>query len=139
MKFRPFSALLLVGFAFAVGDFGFRTFNPSTTSEYMIEGLVRPLYVKADGEPKKHLYLRRTWRLTEPPEQAWLKFIGHDCMEVFVNGHRAAYAPLVGFGRLSGVAVDITPLMHEGENSIAVHVPQLVLDRPPAVAIEGEC
>jgi hypothetical protein len=139
MKFGSFPAILLACFAVAVGDFGFRTFNPAITPEYMIGGAVRPLYVEAEGEPRKHLYLRRTWRMTEPPEQAWLRFIGHDAIEVWVNGRRAGTSPRVGYGRLSGVVVDITPLMHEGENSIAVHVAQLVLDRPPAVAIESEC
>ena len=139
MKFRPFPALLLACFAIAAGDFGFRTWNPSVTPEYMIEGVVRPFSLQAEGEPKKHLYLRRTWRLTEPPEQAWLQFIGHDFVEVFVNGRRAGASPIVGDSRLGGVIIDITSLMHEGENSVAVHVPQLTLDRPAAVAILGEC
>ncbi|MBA3481757.1 MAG: glycosyltransferase family 39 protein, partial [Pirellulales bacterium] len=139
MKFRPFQFVLLAGFALAAGDFGFRTWNPAVTPEYMIEGVVRPFSLQADGEPKKHLYLRRTWRLTEPPEQAWLQFIGHDFVEVFVNGRRAGATPLVGNGRLGGVVVDVTPLLHEGENSVAVHAPQLTLGRPPQVAILGEC
>lgn len=139
MTSRLFPTLLLAGFAIAVGDFGFRTFNPPIASEYMIEGVVRPFCVAGDAEPKKHLYLRRTWRLTEPPEHAWLQFIGHDLVEVFVNGRRAGLTPLVGAGRNGGAVVDVTPLLHEGENSVAVHVTQLVLDRPPAVAVDGEC
>ena len=139
MKFGPFPFLLLSCFALAAGDFGFRTWNPAVTPEYMIEGVVRPFSLQADGEPKKHLYLRRTLRLTEPPEQAWLQFIGHDFVEIFVNGRRAGATPLVGNGRLGGVVVDVTTLLHEGKNSVAVHVPQLTLGRPPAVAILGEC
>ncbi len=139
MSSRPLAVLLLVGFAIAVGDFGFRTFNPSPTPEYMVSGDVQPLTLQTDDEPKKHLYLRRTWRLTEAPEQAWIKLIGHDVIEVWVNGRRAGYSKPVGFGRNTGIVMDVTPLMHAGENSIAIHVAQLVLDRPPSVSIEGEC
>src|SRR5690606_13210618 len=84
------------------------------------------------------LYLRRTLRLTEAPVQAWIQIIGHDFVEAFVNGRRAALTPIVGHNRLGGAIMDITPLLHEGENSIALHVPQMVLHRPPAVAIGGE-
>ncbi|HEX6961137.1 MAG TPA: hypothetical protein VF175_04670, partial [Lacipirellula sp.] len=109
------------------------------TPEYMLDEIVRPFQLQGEGEPKKHLYLRRTWRLTEPPEQAWLQLIGHDGVEVWVNGRRAGRLPLVGYGRTTGGVFDITPLMHGGVNSVAVHVSQLVLDRPPAVAVSGEC
>lgn len=139
MTYRPLIILLVLVFAVSVGDFGFRTFHPSTTSEYMLEGKVRPFRLESDDEPKKHLYLRHKWRLTEPPEQAWIKLIGHDVIEVWVNGRRAGYTPPVGFKRTTGVVMDISPLMHGGENSIAIHVAQLVLDRPPAVSVEGEC
>ena len=86
MACRPLITLLVLGFAIAVGDFGFRTFNPAAISEYMLEGEVRPFRLEADGEPSKHLYLRHKWRLTEPPEQAWIKLVGHDVIEVWVNG-----------------------------------------------------
>ncbi len=72
-----------------------------------------------------------TVRLTEPPEQAWIKLVGHDVIEVWVNGRRAGYTPPVGFKRTTGVVMDISPLYAWGENSIAIHVAQLVLDRPP--------
>lgn len=139
MACRPLITLLVVGFAIAVGDFGFRTFHPAVVSEYMLAGEVRPFRLEADGEPSKHLYLRHKWRLTEPPEQAWIKLVGHDVIEVWVNGRRAGYTPPVGFKRTTGVVMDIGPLMHGGENSIAIHVAQLVLDRPPAVSVDGEC
>lgn len=138
MTSRPLAAVLILGFAVAVGDFGFRTFNPSPTSEYMIEVDAQPYSLATESEPKKHLYLRRTWRLTEPPEQAWIKLVGHDVMEVWVNGRRAGYSPPVGYGRTTGVVMDISPLMHAGENCIAIHAAQLVLGRPPAVVVEGE-
>jgi hypothetical protein len=126
-------------FAVAVGDFGFRTYNPSPTSEYMVDGVMRPFQLQSRAEPKKHLYLRHKWRLTEPPERAWLQLVGHDLVEVFVNGRRAGRSATVGDGRLAGLVIDITSLLHGGENSVAIHVPQLTLHRPPQVAIEGEC
>jgi hypothetical protein len=139
MKSRALPVLLVAGFAIAVGDFAFRVWNPSPTSEYMIEGVFRPFQLQSAGEPKKHLYLRRTWRLTEPPQRAWLQLIGHDDLDVFVNGRRVGRADAVGNNRLVGQVLDITAYMHVGENSVAIHAPQRVLGRPPQIAVEGEC
>jgi hypothetical protein len=139
MANRPLIILLVVGFAVAVGDFGFRTFNPAVTPEYMIEDVVEPYRLDAKAEPPKHLYLRQTWRLTEPPEQAWIRLMGHDVIEVWVNGRRAGYSSPVGYGRITGVVMDVSPLLHAGENTIAIHAAQLVLHRPPQVAIDGVC
>jgi len=134
------SLLLLSAFALAVGDFAFRIWNPAVEPEYMIEGMVRPFQVASDGgEPKKHIYLRHKWRLTEPPDRAWIQVMGHDLLEIFVNGRRVGRSALVGKDRVAGLIIDISSFMHAGENSIAVHAPQCVLGRPPEVAIDGEC
>ncbi|HYO24393.1 MAG TPA: glycosyltransferase family 39 protein, partial [Lacipirellulaceae bacterium] len=139
MKIRTLPAVLTLAFACFVGDFGFRTFNPSLTPEFSITSN-QPVITHAGGEePQKHLYLRKKWSMTAPPERAWIQMIGHDSLEIFVNGRRAARGPLVGYGRLAGQILDVTNLLHAGENSIAVHVPQTVLHRPPAVTIDGQC
>jgi hypothetical protein len=139
MTLRPLPVALVLAFACCVGDFGFRTYNPSLTPEYIIDGEVQPLTYAGGAEAQKHLYLRGTWHLTRAPMRAWIQVIGHDFLEIFVNGRRAARGPLVGYGRMAGQIIDITALMHAGENVIALHVPQVVLHRPPAVAINGEC
>lgn len=139
MQFRALPVVLGLAFAVGVGDFGFRTFNPSLTPEYVIAGNVRPLTYAGGDEPQKHLYLRGTWHLTEPAERAWIQMIGHDCLDIYVNGRRVARGPWVGYGRRAGQVIDITALLHVGENCVAVHVAQTVLHRPPAVAVTGEC
>jgi hypothetical protein len=139
MSVRLLPTVLVLTFACFVGDFGFRTFNPSLIPEYVITSHAPPISHAGGDEPQKHLYLRKEWSLTAPPERAWIQMIGHDCLEIFVNGRRVARGPLVGYGRLAGQIIDITGLLHVGDNAIAVHVPQTVLHRPPAVMITGEC
>jgi hypothetical protein len=139
MRHLSLSLFLLTAFAVTMGCFAYRTWNPSPAPEYTVGGLVRPMSLPGGQLPKKHLYLRRTLYLTQPVERAWLQVLGHDYVEVFVNGRRAARTPRVSQGRIGGAITDISPLLHAGRNSVALHAVQLSLGRPPKVAITGEC
>jgi hypothetical protein len=138
MRRFPLSLFLLLTFAVAVGDFAFRTWYPSTLPEYSIGGVVHPLVSPNGDETKKHLYLRRSWYLSESPERAWLQVLGHEGVEVWVNGENVGRSPRVGVGRAAGLVTDISTYLHKGHNAIAIHVLQLTIDRPPAVALEGQ-
>jgi hypothetical protein len=59
-------------------------------------------------------------------------------MELYVNGRMAARTGKATQKSNAGLITDITPFLHVGKNSIAVHVSQTMLDRPPAVVIEGQ-
>lgn len=139
MKSSASQLALLVAFAVLVGDYAFRTWQPPLVGEYKIGDEVQPLTASVSANPNKHLYLRRSWTLTEAPTYAWLKVLGHDSLQVFVNGRQVGRSQRVGFGRIGGDIVDITSQLHAGENTIAIHALQLVRNRPPAVAVEGEC
>ena len=139
MKSRFLQLLLLLAFAIGVGDFAFRTWNPSITPEYMIEAAVQPLSLSSDSNPSKHLYLRRTWHLTRTPEQAWIQLLGHDVLEVHVNGRRVERSQRTSPQSVAAIVTDITPFLHVGKNSMTIHAAQTTLDRPPAVAIHGRC
>src|SRR5882672_9227516 len=108
MKYYSISLCLLLPFAVAIGDFMFRTWYPSVTPEYTVGGVVRPLLSASGSETRKHIYLRRSWYLSQPPSRAWLQVIGHDEIEVFVNGQSVGRSSLVGVGRIAGVLGDIT-------------------------------
>lgn len=137
---RAIPAVLVSAFALCVGDFGFRSYNPSLTPEYTLSGEVQPLsYYGEHDEPQKHLYLRRVLHLTESPIEAWLEVMAHDSLDVYVNGRRVARGPMVGYGRVAAQVLDITSLLHEGENTVALHAGQTVLHRPPEAAINGLC
>ncbi len=131
--------LLLSAFAIVVGDFAFRAWSPALAPEYAVAAMVRPLSWGSDAESSKHLYLRRTWHLTRSPEQAWIQLLGHDEMAVRVNGRLAARTKGGSQRSVAALVTDITPLLHEGKNSIAIHVAQTTLERPPAVAIQAAC
>jgi hypothetical protein len=45
---------------------------------------------------------------------------------------------MVGSGQVAGVLGDITTYLHTGHNVIAIHALQSVIDRPPAVTIDGQ-
>jgi hypothetical protein len=139
MKPRLSSLLLLLAFALAVGDFAFRTWNPQLAPKYMVEAMVQPLTLSGEGAGSKHLYLRRSWHFTRPPEQAWIELLGHDVMELYVNGRMAGRSDRKTQSDIAALSTDITPFLHVGKNSIAIHVAQTTLNRPPAVAIHGEC
>jgi hypothetical protein len=139
MKPRLSYLILLIAFAVAVGDFAFRTWNPELAPKYMVEAEAQPLGLSSDGTAGKHLYLRRSWHFTRPPEQAWIQLLGHDVMELYVNGRMAGRTDRKAQGEIAALATDITPFLHVGKNSIAIHVAQTTLNRPPAVAIHGEC
>ncbi|HEX2473367.1 MAG TPA: hypothetical protein VHK01_01395, partial [Lacipirellulaceae bacterium] len=139
MKPRLSSLVLLLAFAVAVGDFAFRTWNPDLAPKYMVEAQVQPLTLSSDGTAGKHLYLRKSWHFTRSPEQAWIQLLGHDVMELYVNGRMAGRTDRKAQSHIGALATDITPFLHVGKNSIAIHVAQTTLDRPPAVAIHGEC
>jgi hypothetical protein len=138
MYHRALPLFLTLTFAIAVGDFAFRTWFRPTTPEYMVGGPVRPLSAAGGEKEPRHLYLRRSWRITEPPSRAWLQVLGHDEIEVFVNGQNVGRSELVGVGRVAGVLGDITTYLRAGHNVIAVHALQSVIERQPAVAIEGQ-
>ncbi len=121
------STIVVLLFAVAVGDFAFRTWNFPLQPEYMTQAVVRPLSAAAAGG--KHLYLRRSWHLTRTPEQAWIELLGHDQLELFVNGRRAGRTERSNRNQVVALVTDITPFLHEGKNSIAVHVSQTRLDR----------
>ncbi len=138
----PLQWVLLLACAVALGDFSFRVWNASPLAEYMVTRTVRPMTLAENSKsekPKKHLYLRRTWYMTEVPVQAWLEVLGHDRLEVFVNGRSIGRSPMVSQSRIAAVMNDITPLLKVGRNSIAIHAPQLHLHRPPRVAVSGAC
>jgi hypothetical protein len=138
MKHYALAICLLFAFAVAVGDFAFRTWYPSTTPEYTVGGVVRPLFSADGSEAKRHLYLRRSWYVTEPPSRAWLQVLGNDELEIFVNGQNVGRSSLVGIGRTAAVLGDITTYLHHGHNVIAIHALQSYIDRPPAVSIDGQ-
>ena len=139
MKRRLSSTIVILMFAVAVGDFAFRTWNYPLQPEYMTQALVRPLSQSGAAASGKHLYLRRSWHLTRTPEQAWIELLGHDQLELFVNGRRAGRTERSNRNQVVALVTDITPFLHEGKNSIAIHVSQTRLDRAPAVAINGRC
>jgi hypothetical protein len=134
----PLQGVLLAAFAVVLGDFSYRVWNPPSVPEYMVAAEVRPMSLESDS-PRKHLYLRRTWYMTEAPDRAWLEVLGHDRVEVFVNGINVGRSPMVSQDRIGAVMNDITQLLHVGRNSIAIHAPQLQLDRAPEIAVAGEC
>ena len=43
-----------------------------------------------------------------------------------------------GSGRYCRLLTDISPYLHKGHNAIAIHALQLTIDRPPAVALDGQ-
>src|SRR6476646_2855910 len=138
MKRNPLPLFLVLVFATTVGDFVFRTWYASTSPEYAVGGIVHPLRAPSNDDSKKHLYLRRSWYLSESPERAWLQVLGHDSVDVWVNGRSVGRSPHVGAGRSAAVLTDISPYIHKGHNAIAIHAAQLILDRPAAVAIDGQ-
>lgn len=138
-RLTPLSIGLLAAFAVALGDFAFRTWLPPIEAEYRIAGMATPLSAPSTAEPRKHLYLRHKWTMTEAPETAWLLVQGHDVLEVYVNGRRANRTRRVGQGRVCAAITDITPMLFAGENTIAIHAAQLVIERPPRVAVDGAC
>ncbi len=138
MRFKFAALFLLVAFAVLVGDFAYRAWHPSTTPEYSIGGVVHPFISPTSNEAKKHLYLRRSWYLTEAPDRAWLQVIGHGALEVWVNGENVGRSLRVGYGHVAGVLTDITPYLHTGRNSIAIHALQMTIDRPPAAVVDGQ-
>ena len=70
------------------------------------------------------------------PERAWLQVLGNDGVEVWVNGQNAGRSPRVGVGRAAGLVTNISTYLHKGHNAVAIHVMQLTIDRPPAVALD---
>ncbi|WP_442485361.1 hypothetical protein [Aeoliella sp. SH292] len=131
--------VLLTVFAVLVGDFAYRTWHAPTVPEYQVRNNAPTIAAPQAETQTKHLYLRRTWTFTEAPEYAWLQVMGHDAVEVFVNGEQVGQAPKVGSGRVGAVLLDITSNLHEGKNTVAIHARQLIHDRVPTVAIDGEC
>jgi len=136
---RFLSLLLLTGFSATIGFFAFRTWQPPLEPQHMVVARTNPLAASSDVPPAKHAYLRHTFRLTEPPIQAWLKLVGHDKIELFVNGRRAGRSARGSQDRYVGIVKDVTHLLKPGLNSIAIHLAQSVIDRPPAVSVEGAC
>ena len=140
MKARGLRLVMLSAFALSAGDFAFRTMHPSLTPEYMVTAEVRPFSLNKNEQlPSKHLYLRRSWHLTRTPEQAWIQLLGHDVLELQVNGRLVGRTQRMSQRGIAALVSDITPYLHVGKNSVAIHVVQTVLNRQPAVAINGTC
>ena len=121
---------LVLTFGVTMGSFAFRTWNADIVPQYMIDSIGRSLSLASEGAAGKHLYLRRTWRLTRTPEQAWIQLLGHDVMELYVNGRMAARTGKATQTSIAELITDVTPFLHTGKNSIAIHVSQTMLDRP---------
>src|SRR5689334_16328245 len=138
MTYRSLKVVLLLAFAISVGDFAFRTWFPSTVPEYSIGGEITPLKSPNGDETKKHLYLRRTLALSSSPERSFLQVMGQDYIEVWVNGRSVGRSPRVGFQHVAGIVTDISPYLHKGKNSVAIHALQTTIGEPPAISIEGE-
>ena len=99
-RFLPW--LILVACAVALGHYAYRTWRPAPESEYRIGGILQPLLYPVEPDPGqayKHLYLRRTWHLTRPLDQAWLQVLGNDQLEVYVNGKKVQRTGRPGVGR----------------------------------------
>jgi len=138
MGHRSLRLVILTIFSIVMGYFAFRTWSPLQSSEYIIGGEVRPLMLsKTDSVARKSLYLRRTWYMPQAPEHAWLQVLGHDVIEVFVNGRAIGNAEVAHSGVAAALLIDITPHLGKGRNSIGISATQRVLDHRPAVAIEG--
>jgi hypothetical protein len=139
VKPRGLQLVLLMGLAVAAGDFAFRTTHPSATPEYMVTANVRPLSLATDSQPSdsKHLYLRRSLHLTRVPEYAWIQLLGHDVLKLQVNGRLVGSTERSGQRQIAALVTDITPYLHAGKNSVAIHVAQTMHNRSPSVAIDG--
>jgi hypothetical protein len=75
--------------------------------------------------------------MTQRPVSAWIELLGHDQIQVFVNGKRVSGRVRAETQRTAAVLVDITPDVQIGRNSIAVHAKQITRGRRPAVACRG--
>jgi hypothetical protein len=139
VKSQLFPIIVLFAFAVSVGNFAFRTTHPPIAPDYMLAAKVRPFSLPDKDPSGKHLYLRRTWHLTRVPEHAYVQLLGHDVLELQVNGRLVGRTERINERRIAALVMDITPFVHIGKNSIAIHAAQSVLDRPPAVAIEARC
>lgn len=138
MKLSSSQLALLIAFCVLMGDFAYRTWKAPAVPEYKVTSTVQPMSVPAELAANKHLYLRRTWNFTESPDYAWLQVMGHDAVQVFVNGQQVGQTARVGSGRIGATLVDITSRLHQGQNTIAIHARQLNRDRRPLVSVEGE-
>lgn len=139
MKASSAQLALLIAFAVFVGDFAFRTWQGPIVSEFRIEEVVEPMTAAVDSHENKHLYLRRSWTFTDSPDYAWIRVMGHDIIQVFVNGRQVGRTQRLRDGRIGATVVDITSYLRAGENLIAIHAQQMMHHRVPQVAIEGEC
>lgn len=139
MKLRSSQLALLIAFSLLMGDFAYRTWTAPAVPEYQVSSTEAPLRVPAELAANKHLYLRRTVTLAESADYAWLQVIGHDAVQVFVNGQQVGQTARVGSGRVGATLLDITSNLRQGKNTVAIHARQLIRDRLPQVSIEGQC
>jgi hypothetical protein len=131
--------ILSSAFALGVGDFVFRTIYAPVAPDYLVEANVRPFSLPASEQASKHMYLRRTWHLTRVPDYAWIELLGHDVLQLKINGRSVERPERAAQRSIDALVTDITPYLHVGKNCIAIHVAQTMLDRNPAVAVNAVC
>ena len=138
VKQSAIPAVILLAFGIFVGYYAYRVFFPHGPKHYLIQGESQWLSHPDADQEHPHLYLRRTWHITQQPIAGWVELKGHDEISLFVNGQRITGRLRSGTKRITGATVDITPYLKVGKNSIGVYAKQITLGKTPRVAIRGE-
>ena len=75
-----------------------------------------------EGPMDRHILFRKRFTLASAPEKAELRFTADDTAKVWLNGHFVTQGAAPAYRSAYGyLTVDVTALLHEGENVLAFH------------------
>src|SRR5579862_2618233 len=136
MRRRFARAFLVTAFAICAGHFAWSIWlGPVVASKYR---LTASTALTSPTDAKVQLYLRRQLFLPRRPRQAWIELIGHDLIQVFVNGRRIGQNEVQGFP--VGLVADLTTYLDPGLNTIAIATKDKTTSgRQPVIAVKGAC
>ncbi len=133
MRTRLTHLVIIAAFSAGAGHLAWFVVGPPRPAEYVVGGDVTTL--KAPEPRGKNLYLRRSLYLPRRPKTAWIRVLGQDRIELYVNG--ANVGMQVNEGHPVALFADLTAHMQSGKNVLAIAVRQITTDHLPEVAVSG--